>query len=330
MSTEVAADPTDVIPVRGTRDTAIRVALWGSLTVFAVLIAFGAFTTDGFLTTTNVKAILSSVAFVGMIAVATSLIMISGNLFSLAVGSTAAACSMVFLALLPQGIVVAIVVTILLGAVLGVIQGALVGGIGANPIIVTIGAASLIQGVALWASSGATILPPKGDTSFSWLNGHILTLPVPVYVLFGTVIVLDFVLRRSRFGQQLKLVGENISAARAAGIPTALVVTGAFALAGVCTAIGGLELGAFNESGSLLIEGTLTYDAIAAAVVGGVAITGGRGSVWQALGGAILIAMISDILLLRGYSEGVQILVKGAIVFVVVVLMRLNRMRGES
>jgi ribose transport system permease protein len=330
MSSEIAAKPSDVVAVRSGRDTAISVALWGSLAVFGALILFGAFTTEGFLTTTNVKAILSSVAFVGMLAVATALIMISGNLFSLALGATAAATAMVFLALLPHGIVLAIVLTILLGLVLGAIQGALVGGIGANPIIVTIGAASAIQGVALWASDGATILPPKGDTSFSWLNGHILTLPVPVYILFGTVIVLDLVLRRTRFGQQLKLVGENVRSARAAGIPTALVVTGAFALAGACNAIGGLELGAFNESGSLLIEGTLTYDAIAAAVVGGVAISGGRGSIWQALGGAILIAMISDILLLRGYSEGVQILVKGVIVFVVVVLMRLNRMRSES
>lgn len=330
MSAEIAAKPSEAMSMRGGRDTAIRAALWGSLAIFAALILFGAITTNGFLTTTNVRAILSSVAFVGMIAVATALIMISGNLFSLALGSTAAACSMVFLALLPHGIALAIIVTVALGIVLGILQGALVGGIGANPIIVTIGAASLIQGVALWASDGATILPPKGDTSFAWLNNHILTLPVPVYILFGTVIVLDLVLRRSRFGHHLKLIGENVDAARAAGIPTALVVTGAFALAGLCTAIGGLELGAFNESGSLLIEGTLTYDAIAAAVVGGIAITGGRGSVWQALGGAILIAMISDILLLRGYSEGVQILVKGAIVFVVVILMRLNRMRVES
>ncbi|HZO05245.1 MAG TPA: ABC transporter permease [Solirubrobacterales bacterium] len=325
-----AATTADPIAVRDNRATAIQVALWGSLAIFAVLILFGAFTTDGFLTTTNVKAILSSVAFVGMIAVGTALIMISGNLFSLAVGSTAAACAMSFLALLPDGIVLAIVATIALGAVLGLIQGLLVGGIGANPIIVTIGAASLIQGVALWASSGATLVPPKGDTSYEWLNGHILTIPVPVYILFGAVILLDLLLRRSRFGRQLKLVGENREAARAAGLPTTWIITGAFVLAGVFTAIAGVELGAFNESGSLLIEGNLTYDAIAAAVVGGVAITGGRGTVWQALGGAILIAVISDILLLRDYSEGVQILVKGVIVFAVVILTRLNRMRLES
>lgn len=329
MSNGVAATA-DPVAARDGRATAIQVALWGSLGIFTVLILFGAFTTDGFLTTTNVKAILSSVAFVGMIAVGTALIMISGNLFSLAVGSTAAACGMSFLALLPDGIVLAIVTTIALGAVLGLIQGLLVGGIGANPIIVTIGAASLIQGVALWASDGATLVPPKGDTSYEWLNGHILTIPVPVYILFGAVILLDLLLRRSRFGRQLKLVGENREAARAAGLPVTWVITGAFVLAGVFTAIAGVELGAFNESGSLLLEGTLTYDAIAAAVVGGIAITGGRGSIWQALGGAILIAVISDILLLRDYSEGVQILVKGVIVFMVVILARLNRMRLES
>jgi simple sugar transport system permease protein/ribose transport system permease protein len=330
MSTEVATHRGGALAAPGGRDTAIRVAVFGSVALLAALIVFGAFTTEGFLTTTNVKAILSSVAFVGMIAVATALIMISGNLFSLALGATAAASAMVFLALLPQGIVLAFAATMAMGVVLGAIQGLLVGGIGANPIIVTIGATGLIQGVALWASDGAQILPPKGDSSYEWLNGHILTIPVPVYILFGTVIVLDLLMRRTRFGQQLKLVGENVAAARAAGLPTAWIVAGAFALAGLCTAIGGIELGAFNENGSLLIEGTLTYDAIAAAVVGGIAITGGRGSIWQALGGAILIATISDILLLRGYSEGVQILVKGVIVFIVVVLARLNQLRTES
>lgn len=330
MSSEAAVAQPDGMQVRGNRDTAILAVLWGSLVVFGALIVIGAVTTEGFLTMTNVRAILSSVAFVGMIAVATSLIMISGNLFSLALGSTAAVCAMSFLALLPHGIVVAIVLTIALGVLLGAIQGLLVGGIGANPIIVTIGAASLIQGVALWASGGATILPPKGDTSFNWLNGHIFTFAVPIYILLGTVVVLDLLLRRTRFGRELKLVGENAGAARAAGIPTAWVVIVAFALAGLCTAIAGLELGAFNESGSLLIEGTLTYDAIAAVVVGGIAISGGRGSVWQAFGGAVLIGAISDILLLRGYSEGIQILVKGLIVFVVVVLARLNRIRAES
>jgi ribose/xylose/arabinose/galactoside ABC-type transport system permease subunit len=330
MSSATAAPDAAGLPTRSSRETAILATLYGSAAIFAALIVFGAVSTEGFLTMTNVRAILSSVAFVGMIAVATSLIMISGNLFSLAVGSTAAVAAMVFLALLPHGIVLAFVVTLAMGVFLGLVQGFLVGGIGANPIIVTIGAASVIQGIALWASSGATILPPKGDTSFDFLNGHILTFAVPIYILFGVVVVLDQFLRRSRFGRQLKLTGENVEAARAAGIRTAWIVIGAFAIASGLTALAGLELGAFNESGSLLIEGTLTYDAIAAAVVGGIAITGGRGSVWQALGGAILIAMISDILLLRGYSEGIQILVKGVVVFAVVVLARLNRMRAES
>jgi ribose/xylose/arabinose/galactoside ABC-type transport system permease subunit len=334
VSTDVATAPTGPgplrTPTRNSRETAIQGAFYGAIALFAALIIFGAIDTHGFLTMTNVRAILSSVAFVGMVAVGTALIMISGNLFSLAVGSTAAAAAMVFLALLPHGIVLAFAVTLLMGVVVGALQGFLVGGIGANTIIVTIGAASLIQGVALWASKGATILPPKGDTSFNWLNGHIFTFAVPIYILFGTVVVLDQYLRRSRFGRQLKLVGENVEAARAAGIRTGWVVIGAFSIASFLFAFAGLELGAFNESGSLLIEGTQTYDAIAAAVVGGIAITGGRGSVWQALGGAILIAMISDILLLRGYSEGIQILVKGVVVFAVVVLARLNRMRAES
>jgi ribose/xylose/arabinose/galactoside ABC-type transport system permease subunit len=265
-----------------------------------------------------------------MIAAATAITMIGGTLFSLAVGTTAAACAMAFLAVLPHGVVAAIVVTIALGAVLGAVQGMLIGTIGANPIIVTIAAASAIQGVALWKSDGETVVPGPGAPSVDWLNGRILTIPVSVYVLFATVLVLDLLLRHSRFGSTLRLVGENRPAARAAGLPVVRTITLAFALAGVCVGIAGVEIGAFNGSASLASEGTLTYDAIAACIVGGIAISGGRGAVWQALGGALLIAVISDILLLRGYSEGLQILVKGIIVFVVVILMRVGEMRRAS
>jgi ribose/xylose/arabinose/galactoside ABC-type transport system permease subunit len=155
-------------------------------------------------------------------------------------------------------------------------------------------------------------------------------LPAPVFVMFGLVILLDVLLRTTRFGTSLYLVGENRAAARAAGLPVGWIITGAFALAGVCVAIAGIELAAFNGSGSLLVQSNFTFDAIAAAVVGGLAITGGRGWLWQAVAGAIFVQAISTILLLRGYPQGWQILVKGLVVFGAVVLLHLNRTRTSK
>lgn len=285
--------------------------------------------TDAFFTWLNAKAILTSVAYVGVFAVATTVMMISGSLFSLSLGVTGAITATTFLALLDHGVGAAIAATLVLGTGICAAQGILVGFFGANPIIVTIAAGGLQQGIFLWATKGATIVPPFDETSYQWLNNRYLDLPLAVFVLFGLVIVLEGAMRRTRFGKLVHLVGENRRAAHAAGLPVALVITGAFAIAGLCVAIVGIELGAFNQSGSLLVESTFTYDGIAAAIVGGSAITGGRGSMVRALGGAVFIATVSDIVLLRGYEEGWQILIKGLIVFVVVVLLHLSRWQAE-
>jgi ribose/xylose/arabinose/galactoside ABC-type transport system permease subunit len=319
-------------PPRERTDPA-RIATWVIVGLLGALAVYGAVDTNGFLTMDNLRSVLSQSAYIGVFAMATALIMISGNLFSLSIGTTAAVTASCVLALLPNPAPVAIGLTLLLGLVVFGIQGALVGYLGANPIIVTIAAGGLQAGIFLWASKGATIVPPPGDTTLQFLTKLVDVpligeLPVPVFVMFGVAIVLELVLRFTRFGSLMYLVGENRPAARAAGLRTAAVITGAFALAGVCTAIGGVELAAFNGTGSLLVESTFTYDAIAAAVVGGVLITGGRGSMFQALAGAIFVQAVSTMLLIRGYPQGWQILVKGLIVLAAVILLHLNRTRS--
>ncbi|MFY1697899.1 MULTISPECIES: hypothetical protein [unclassified Solwaraspora] len=102
----------------------------------------------------------------------------------------------------------------------------------------------------------------------------------------------------------------------------------AWAFLGGCTALTGVFLASFTTSATVTLGGTLTLDAIAAVLVGGTAIAGGRGSAWQTLGGAVLIAVISDVLLLRGFSTGMQILAKGLLVLAVVVLVHLRTTRS--
>ncbi|MCW3007996.1 MAG: transporter permease [Solirubrobacterales bacterium] len=296
---------------------------------FAAILVIGALTTEGFLSVDNVKAILGSTAFVGIIAVGITVIMLSGNLFSLSLGTTTAVCAMLFLFALQAGIVVAIVATVALGAVLGAAQGLLIGSIGANAIIVTIGAGALQEGGAVWASGGSAVFPPKNAPGMSFLADTILGVPFAVYVLVVLAVAGEYLMRRTRFGREIYLMGENKRAARAAALPIVALTAGAFAVAGACAAIAGVLIGAFNQNASLLVSGTFTYDAIAAALVGGSVVTGGRGSIARTVAGAVVIATISDLLLLRGYSTGVQILVKGAVVLVVVVLLHINQREGE-
>ena len=117
----------------------IALAVW--IAILAAVTIYGAFTTTGFLTVSNGKAILTAASFVGIIAVGLTVIILSGNLFSLALGQTAAISAMVFLYSLRFGLAAAIIVTLLLGLAIGSVQGFAVGAWGANPIIITIGAA---------------------------------------------------------------------------------------------------------------------------------------------------------------------------------------------
>jgi ribose/xylose/arabinose/galactoside ABC-type transport system permease subunit len=297
--------------------------------VFAVILLFGTLTTDGFYSMENFKAIISSAALVGIIAVGMTYIVISGNLFSLSVGTTAAVSAMTFLWALRFGMVAAILITVAFGAVVIGLQGLLVGSTGANPIIVTIGAGAFLEAMAIWISGGVSVYPPVDGPSYAFLYNPLFGIPFPVYVFIAVVIVGEVVIKRSKFGRGIYLMGESPRAGRTAGLPTIGLTTGAFVAAGICSAIAGILLGAFNQSGTLTSTGTLTVDSIAAVLVGGTAVVGGRGSVTRTAVGAILVAAIGDMLLLRGYSPPIQLLALGIIVTVVVVLSYLNSGKGS-
>lgn len=298
---------------------AVLQVLLGLLAAAVVVLAA---TTQGFFTVDNVRAILSSLGFVGILAVGMTVIMVSGSFVSMSLGLSAAVTAMFFLSSLRFGIAIAILATIALGALIGAVQGAMIGGWGANPIVLTIAAGALQEGIAVAISSGGTITP--GNDSYEFLNNTALGLPMSFYVLLVLVAVVAWAMRRTKFGREVFLVGDNRDAARAAGLKLGRIGAGVFGLAGATAAIAGILLASFNQSASLLLEGSLTYDAIAATLVGGASIAGGRGSVWRTLLGALAIATITDLLLLRGYDTGVQILVKGLLVLLVVVLVHLR------
>lgn len=303
-------------------------ALRAFFVVLAIPLIVGAFTTDGFLTSDNVKAILTSTAFVGIIAIGGTVIMLGGSLFSLSMGTTVAVTSILFLYTLDYGIATAMIITLIAGALIFSIQGLIVGGIDASPIIVTIGAGALQVGLTTWLNPG-NIGPPAG-VDIDFLATTIFSLPVGIYAFFAVALAVGFIMKRTRYGREIYLLGENRIAARAAGLPVAWLTTGMFAIAGTCVAIAGILVAGFNQNSNLAVEGTFTFDAIAAILVGGNAVNGGYGSVGRTVIGALVIATISDLLLLRGASTGVQVLVKGLIVIVVVVLMHLVRREGRS
>jgi ribose/xylose/arabinose/galactoside ABC-type transport system permease subunit len=311
------------VPVRsGASAVGVAVPLVG-LAVLAGL----AGTTDRFLSLDNARAILASTAFVGITAIGATLVMIAGSGVSLAASQTATVTAMFFLSTQQYGLVTAVTVALLTGVALTALQGAVIGYWHADPIVLTIAAGFAVGGATTWFSGGTPVNPKVRE--FDVLNSTLLGLPVAVYVLLGVTVLAHLTLHRTTAGRQMYLIGSNRTAARAAGLPVGRVTVIAWAFFGACIALTGVFLASFNTSATVTLGGTLTLDAIAAVLVGGTAITGGRGSAMQTLGGAVLIAVISDVLLLRGYSTGVQILVKGILVLAAVVAVHLRATRGR-
>lgn len=312
-----------------TRENRVRrpgpLAIVLGVAALAVLVA--AVTTPRFLTLDNARAILASAAFTGITAIGATLVMIAGSVVSLAASQTATVVAMVFLATQQWGLGAAIVVALACGIALTALQGAVIGGWAANPIVLTIAAGFAIGGLATWFSGGTPVYARV--SAFDGLNAVPLGLPLAVYVLLGVTALAQWILRRTTAGRQLYLVGENRAAARAAGLPVGRVTVLAWAFFGACIALTGVFLAAFNTSATTALGGNLTLDAIAAVLAGGTAIAGGHGSALRTLGGAVLISVISDVLLLRGFSTGAQLLVKGVLVLVVVVTVHLRSARGR-
>ncbi len=310
------------------RSLGISISTLTTVGLFVAIVVIGGLTAPGFLTVANAKSIMIPSAFVGIIAVGMTIIMLSGRLFSMSLGTTAAIGGFAFFYGLQLGLVPAIIITLLLTGFIGWVQGAIIGTLDANPIIVTIAAGVLMEGAALAVTKGVTLLPPSGNTSYTFLNSRPAGIPVCFLILIGLVIVLEVVLRRTRFGRDVYAVGENVRAARTAAISIPRVTAASFAVASACAGVAGILLASQNQNVTLTIEGSRNFDAIAAVLVGGSLVTGGKGSALRSLFGAIVIATLGSLLLLQGYSSGVQILIKGCIVLAVVCIVHTGDKRS--
>lgn len=290
-----------------------------TLVVFAVVVVT-ALSTDGFLTASNARAILASTAFTGLVASGLTLIMVNGNLFSLSLGSTLAVAAMVYMSLLGHGLAVAVAAALVAGAAITGLQGWVIATVRANPIVVTLAGATIANAVTARMSHGRSLTPPSGVAGYDAMSRNIAGIPISVLAMLAVALLAQLWLSRTVTGRTTFLIGTSLQAAVASGLPVTRVTTTVFGIAGITAAIGGVMLASFNDNASLAMSGTYNYDAIAAAVVGGAAVAGGRGSVLMTLVGALFITTVGDLVLLRGYGTGQQILAKGVIVVVFVLL----------
>jgi ribose transport system permease protein len=310
---------------RAGRSEWLPLALVAGAVVIVVLVA--AFATPNFLTVDNVRAILRNAAVVGIVAVGMTPVTLSGNFVSLGITQSAMLAMVGFVALLGAGWPqIPAMVAVIAGLVLvGALQGIVVA-VGLNPVITTLAAGAIIFGVVSELTGGGIVR--AGDNAASWGAGTIAEIPIEVLAFLAFTAIVTLVMARTVTGRETVLVGANRATAEISGISFTRVTILAFAIFSVGLAIAGILNGAAYGQATAVSFPGLTIDVIAAVLVGGTAIQGGRGSPLQSAGGAILIAVISNMMVLNDFSTGGRLAVQGGVVVAIVVLLDLLRRSG--
>ena len=292
------------------------------------IIAWAGLTEIGFLSSSNISAIMYSTAAVGIAAVGMSLVTISGNLFMLSMGAVAAVSTVLFASYLHFGIAVSAGAVVLAGAASGLVQGLAVAALRANPIILSIALASIVMGFGSLYSGGVTVV---GQGDVSWLAVGTVAWNIPNQIVLFVVVVgaASIFMEQTRLGRELRLIGLNLTAARYAGLRISRAVSVAYVIAGGTASAAGVFYASQAAQGNLQLGQGLDFDAIAAVLVGGVSIKGGEGSVVDAAIGAIFLALLTNVLLLHGLSLQTQLMVKGLVVVISVLTGALVRGAGR-
>jgi ribose/xylose/arabinose/galactoside ABC-type transport system permease subunit len=286
-------------------------------TVTVMLFLLALIVVPDFATQSNLRALFFSIALIGIAAVGLSLITIVGRLFSLAVSASIATSTIVFASLLDHGAWVALGGAVVFGIVTGAVQGLLVGRFDTDPIVTTIAAAAIITGVAQIQTGGRNITGSAGTTFEGSAFGII---PTQVFLFFVVTAVVWWLHRYTVVGRTLALVGLNEGAARISGTRAWPVVTLAFAVTGCLAGFAGGLLASESGQGNLQLGATFGFDAITAVVVGGISVKGGHGSPLDAAVGAFLVGLLGNALILLGLDYQSQLMVKGVLVLLAVVV----------
>lgn len=308
---------------------AIRTTLanWGSEIAIGGVIVVLAFTislfNDRFFTYGNLINIIQAVTVTGIAAIGATLIIVSGHL-DLSVGSTLGFSGLVG-AMAMQGAIPAlgILAGIGVGALVGLANGLLVTYGRVNAFIATLGMLSVVRGLALITTNGA---PQDIPDSLLFIGqGQVGGIPVSVIILLALVGVAQWFLSRTIYGRRITAVGDNQQAAYLAGIPVRSTIILSFVLAGVFAAIAGI-VNASNLALATTDAGTgLELDIVAAVIVGGTSLMGGRGSVIGALLGSCLLGLLRNAFVLLHLSAYLQVTAIGVVIILATLIDQLRQ-----
>ena len=297
----------------------------GMYLVMVAIFAYFAATASGFLNPGNLANIPRQASFVILIATGMTLVIITGGI-DLSVGSIVAFTAVVFSLFVQNygmAIPLAIFLALLAGSCAGVSNGLFVVKFNVPPFIATLAMMTIARGVARYMSQNTKIYIQNEDISqYStfFMSGNFAGIPYVVFLMLAIVIFFGLVLMKTRFGRYVIAIGGNEDAARLSGVSVGRVKLLVYVINALLSAIVGVMIACKFTNGNPEFGVMWELDAIAACVVGGTSLMGGKGNIFKVLLGALLIGMLDNGLSIKGLSSEMIYIIKGAIILGAVII----------
>ncbi|MCW2977305.1 MAG: rbsC [Actinomycetia bacterium] len=297
------------------------------LLVVGIVAYFSASEQGRFLSTANIENLFSSVSILWIVSVGMTFVVLTGGI-DLSVGAVLALSGLI-LSKLFNGVgvpsLLAVVLTIVVGALLGGgINGLLIGRARLSFFVVTLGTASLYQGiVSIWSQTKTTYISSSLIDGIGF--GSALGVATPIWIMLAVFLVGFCVLRWTYFGRDVYAVGGNIDAARLSGINTTATLVAAYAIVGACAALAGVVQAGRLGASSPIVGTDIPLSAAAAVLLGGTSFVGGVGGVTGTVVGVLFIGTLQNGLAINGVSSFWQQVVTGAILIVAVGIDRIQQ-----
>lgn len=274
-----------------------------------------------FLDVSNIFNLLRQASINGLLALGMTYVVLTGGI-DLSVGSILGA-SGIFAALVAQNQdipwFVAVLAGLAIGLLLGTINGVVVSWLKVPAFVATLGMLSVARGITYLASNAQPV-PGLSEGFLKIGGGSVGIIPIPVIILAVVFIICSIVLYRTKYGRYIYGVGGNARAARVSGINVKKITCSAYMIAGVLAGLAGVVLTSRVSSGLAMAGQNYETDAIAAVVMGGTSLAGGKGRLWGTLIGVLIIAVLNNGLDMMAVSSYWQLIIKGTIIVAAVMM----------
>ncbi|MGE4266741.1 MAG: ribose ABC transporter permease [Deferribacterales bacterium] len=279
-----------------------------------------------FLTVGNILNVMRQTSINAVIAAGMTFVILTGGI-DLSVGSILALCGAIAATLISTGFGVATTVfaTLALGILLGVLAGIAITKGRIQPFIATLVAMTLLRGATLVHTDGKPVSTgyDSAADAFAWFGtGYVFGIPVPVILMILVFVISHYILKHTRFGRYVYAIGGNEEASRLSGVRVDRIKIAVYGICGLVSALAGIILTSRLSSAQPTAGAGYELDAIAAVVLGGTSLAGGVGTIFGTFTGALIIGILNNALNLLNVSSYYQMIAKGAVILIAVLMDR--------